>query len=265
MVWSESAGASENSGYCALKLRYSRASRSTVADFQRLGAVALHVAQRHEDFQRLIFDGLARQPEQRFEHVVGILPVRRGMRELGVVFARRMIDEQVLPDLQAAGQMRLAVGIQAQPRGQQQHVGVRPEHRPRRTGTGHASADRRVEPLQPIRIGEIILHRTVDARQRVVDSWPASRRRAPSAVRRTPRLCRFPRPPDRPRLSRCARRPAPRPCRRGSGTCRRKSRGRARRSSAASQGCPRAAHPPYPDRVSPSPRYRRHRDGSDRK
>ena len=55
--------------------------------FKRPCPVALHIAQRHEDFQRLIFHGLAAQAEQRFEHVVGILPGRGGVAELGVVLA----------------------------------------------------------------------------------------------------------------------------------------------------------------------------------
>ena len=57
--------------------------------------------------------------------------------------------------------MRLAIRIQAQPRGQQHHVGVGAEHRARRAGTGHFAADGSVEALQALRFGEIILHRAV--------------------------------------------------------------------------------------------------------
>ena len=45
------------------------------------------------------------------------------------------------------GMCGLPFGVDAQPRGQQHHVGVRAEHRARRTGSGDASADRGVETL----------------------------------------------------------------------------------------------------------------------
>ena len=93
---------------------------------------------------------------------------RRG--QLAVVLALRMIDEQVLPDIQAAGDVRLAVGVDAQPRGEQHHVGVGAEDRTRRTGTGDAAAHRGVEALHARGVGQVILHRTLNARQGVVEA-----------------------------------------------------------------------------------------------
>ena len=92
-----------------------------------------------------IFSGFTRKTEQRFHHVVGVFPLRRGARKLGVVLAFRMLGEQALPDFQASRKMRLPVGVQTQTRGQQQHVGIGAEHRTRRTRAGHFAANRRVE------------------------------------------------------------------------------------------------------------------------
>ena len=100
----------------------------------------------------------------------GSFQVVAELGQLAVVLALRMVDEEVLPDFQAAGDVRLAVGIQAQPRGEQHHVGVGAEHRPRRTGTGDAAAHGGVEALHARRIGEVLLHRAVDAGQRVVEA-----------------------------------------------------------------------------------------------
>ena len=125
--------------------------------FERLGAVALDVAQRHEDFQRLVLDRLRHRPNSASSTSSGSFQPGAALVSLASYLPCGMIDEQVLPHVQTAGQVRLAVGIQAQARGQQQHVGVGAEHGARRAGTGDASANGRVEALQALRIGEIIL------------------------------------------------------------------------------------------------------------
>jgi hypothetical protein len=43
------------------------------------GAIALHIAERHENFQRLVLDGLAGKAEKGFEDVVGLLPTAGGL------------------------------------------------------------------------------------------------------------------------------------------------------------------------------------------
>ena len=109
------------------------------------------------------------------------------------------------------GRCGLPFGIQAQPRGQQQHVGVGAEHRTRRTGAGDLAANRRVEALHALRLGQVILDRTVDARQRIVVAGQPAVVAAPSASRRTAApLSGRRRRPARPTLSRCARRREPR-------------------------------------------------------
>ena len=44
---------------------------------QRRLAVAIQVAQRHENLQRLVLHCLAAEPEQRLQHVVGLFPAGR--------------------------------------------------------------------------------------------------------------------------------------------------------------------------------------------
>ena len=80
------------------------------------------------------------------------------------------LDEQVLPHVQAAGDVRLAIGIQAQARGEQHHVGVRPEDRAGRTGAGDAAAHGGVEALHAGGLGEVLRDRAVNARQGVVEA-----------------------------------------------------------------------------------------------
>ncbi len=78
-----------------------------------------------------------------------------------------MIRKQVLPDLQAAGDVHAAIRIDPQAGGQQHHIGVGAEDRTGRTRAGHLSADRRIEALHARGLGQVCLHRTVDARQRI--------------------------------------------------------------------------------------------------
>jgi hypothetical protein len=113
--------------------------------FERLRAVAVQVADGHEDLERLILHGLAAEREERLQDIVRFFPGGGQTREFAVVFALRMIGEKGLPHIQVAGNVRLAVGIQAQPRGEQHHVGVGAENRPRRSGAGDAPSHRGVE------------------------------------------------------------------------------------------------------------------------
>ena len=134
---------------------------------QGLGAPPVDVGQRHENLQRLIFSGLAAQAEERFEHVVGVFPLSGGAGEFGVIFALGVIGEKPLPDFQASWKMRLAVRIQAQPGGQQQHVGIGPEYRPGRTRAGDLAMNSRIESLQTFGLRQVVLHRAFDAGERV--------------------------------------------------------------------------------------------------
>ena len=170
--------------------RYSRASRSTVAGSSGLARSRSTSLSAMKILSGSFSTVLRHRPNSASSTSSASFQLRRGARQLGVVLALRMIDEQILPDVEAAGQVRLAVRIQAQPRGQQQHVGIGAEHRTRRAGTGDAAANGRVEALQPLRIGEVILHRTVDARQRVVIAGQPAVVAGPAVFRRTPRPCR---------------------------------------------------------------------------
>ena len=84
---------------------------------KRFGPKTVQVADGHENLERLVLDGLSSEGEEGLEHVVGLLPCRGQLSELAVVLAVRMIHEQVLPDIDAAGDVRPAVGIDLEPRG----------------------------------------------------------------------------------------------------------------------------------------------------
>ena len=68
------------------------------------------------------------------------------------------------------GMHGLPLGVDAQPRGEQHHVGVGAEDRARGPGAGDTAAHRRVKALHADGIGEVFLDRTVDARQGVVEA-----------------------------------------------------------------------------------------------
>ena len=68
------------------------------------------------------------------------------------------------------GMWTLPVGIDVQPRGQQHHLRVGPENGTRRTGRGYAAANRGIKTLHARRIGQVVLDRTVDARQCIVQA-----------------------------------------------------------------------------------------------
>src|SRR5580658_11143454 len=72
-----------------------------------------------------------------------------------------MFNEQSAPYVQAAGYVRLAIRIQAQPRSQQHHVGVGAEHRTRRARAGDFSSDGGIKSLHALRVCKIILNRPV--------------------------------------------------------------------------------------------------------
>src|SRR5580698_8399540 len=112
---------------------------------ERGDAVALDIAERHEDFQRLILDGFAGQAEEGFENIVGILPASGGFAELRVVLALRVVDEKVFPDIEVAGYVRFSVLIQTETRGEQHHIGVAAKYGTGRTGAGDFPANGRVE------------------------------------------------------------------------------------------------------------------------
>ena len=56
---------------------------------QRRGAIAVDIADRHEDLERLVLHGFAGEREQRFEHVVGLFPGGGQLGQLAVVLALR--------------------------------------------------------------------------------------------------------------------------------------------------------------------------------
>ena len=110
---------------------------------------------------------LRRQAEQRLQHVVGSFQAPAARVSLASYlpcgwFANRFFQTSRLP-----GTCGRPFGLDPQTRGQQHHVRIGAEHRPRRTGTGHLAADRQVEALHARGLGQIIVHRTVDARQRI--------------------------------------------------------------------------------------------------
>ena len=137
---------------------------------ERRGAIAVDIADRHEDLQRLVLHRLAGEGEEGFQHVVRLFPGGGQLGELAVVLALRMVEEEVAPHFEAAGNVRLAVGVHAQARGEQHHVGVGAEDGAGGTGTGDAAADRGVEALHAHGVGEVILHRTLYAGERVEEA-----------------------------------------------------------------------------------------------
>ena len=74
-----------------------------------------------------------------------------------------MVQEEGLPDLYAAGDVRLSVGVQPEPRGEQHHVGVGAKHRPRRSRAGDAAAHGGIEALQARGIHQVVANRSVKA------------------------------------------------------------------------------------------------------
>src|SRR5689334_18703624 len=78
-----------------------------------------------------------------------------------------MVREQVLPNIEPAGKVRLPVRIEINPRCEQEHVCVRAEHGTRGARTCNLASNRLVEALQTLRLREVILQRAVNARQRV--------------------------------------------------------------------------------------------------
>ena len=137
---------------------------------ERRGAIAVDIADRHEDLERLVLHGFAGEGEEGFQHVVGLFPAGGQFGELAVVLALRMVQEEVAPHFEAAGNVGLAVGVHAQARGEQHHVGVGAEDGAGRTGTGDAAADGGVEALHARGVGEVILDRTLYAGERVVEA-----------------------------------------------------------------------------------------------
>ena len=74
-----------------------------------------------------------------------------------------MIDEKIFPDVEIARHVRLARIIQTKARGEQHHISVAAKHWTRGAGTGDASANGAIETLHAFGVGEVILHRAVDA------------------------------------------------------------------------------------------------------
>ena len=81
-----------------------------------------------------------------------------------------MIGEEVLPYIEIAGHMGLAVGIQVQTRGEQHHVGVGAKDGPRRSGTGDAPAHRGVKALHPLGLEQVLLYGAIDACHGVIEA-----------------------------------------------------------------------------------------------
>ncbi len=123
-------------------------------------AAAIEVAQSHEDPQRLIVHAAAAEGKKRLEYIVGLLPVLGHPSKLDAVLPGRVLEEQVAPDADAAGDVRLSAGLEAQARRQQQHVGIGAEDGAGRSGAGHAPSDRRVKSLQSFRRRQVVLHRS---------------------------------------------------------------------------------------------------------
>ncbi len=150
-------------------------------------------------FSGSLSTGLRHRRKQRLDHVVRVLPVRRGLAQLGIVLAFGILLEQRpsrLPDRPecARGRRRRCAAAWSA------------ASFPRSTGTRGAPGPawspgraRRHRTLQPRGFGEIILAPAPECAPAHRTGWPASRRPSSSAFRRTRRLCRAKRPPDPPR------------------------------------------------------------------
>ena len=79
-----------------------------------------------------------------------------------------MVDEEVFPEVEVAGDVRLAILIEAQAGGEQHHIGVAAEDGARGAGAGDLAANGVVETLHALGVGEVILDGTVDAGEGVV-------------------------------------------------------------------------------------------------
>ena len=134
---------------------------------ERIGAPAVEIAQLHEDCEGLVGERLPAEAEQRLHHVVGGLPAGRRAGQPDVEFGESAAGKEGLPDLHAARDVRPSIRVQAQPGGEQQHVGVGAENGPCGAGAGDAPADRQVESLQPLGFAEVVLNGTVGPRKRV--------------------------------------------------------------------------------------------------
>jgi len=93
-----------------------------VAASRGVARFAVHVRDGHEDLERFVLHGLAAERKKRLQNVVRLFPARGGTREFAVVLALRVAHEEVFPDLQAAGYVGPAAGVDPQPRGQQHHI-----------------------------------------------------------------------------------------------------------------------------------------------
>src|SRR5215831_18186440 len=78
-----------------------------------------------------------------------------------------MMHEQILPDIEAAGYVRLAIGLELKASGEQHHVGVRSEHRTCWPRGCYSAADSHVEPLHARRLGKVVLRRAIHPREGV--------------------------------------------------------------------------------------------------
>ena len=200
-----------------------------MAALERRGAIAVDIADRHEDLERLVLHGFAGEGEERFEHVVGLFPAGGQLGEFAVVLALGMIEEEVAPDFQAAGDVGLAVGVHAQARGEQHHVGIGAEDRAGRAGTGDAAADRGIEALHARRVGQVILGRSLYTGESVVQAGEPAIVLGHQLVEERGALVGRSAGEFGPAGSGALRRRERRPCRRGFRTCRRRNRARANR------------------------------------
>ena len=138
-------------------------------------APAVDLRQHQEVVDRPLGHRIPGNTNHPFDHLFRIVPAPGLLapftNELGIRFAA----QDVLPDIDIAGDMRLAVGINLQPRLEQKEARVRPEGMLGRDWRDVVSAKRIVKTLQAARRGEIGLLRLAYAGTAYRNTLPASR------------------------------------------------------------------------------------------
>src|SRR5579885_3862872 len=120
-----------------------------------LGAIAIDVVQRQEDLQRLIFNRLPAEGEQRFNEIIIVAPGGGRTGEASVVLAMRMLDKQRAPDVEIARHQRLAIRTNTQGGGQQYQIGAGAKDGPRRAGAGDLAAQSLIKTPGILRLLQI--------------------------------------------------------------------------------------------------------------
>ena len=131
------------------------------------------------------------------------------------------------------------------PLGQEQHVGVGAKDGPRRAGAGHASLDGDVETLHALLVENVRTALGLHAGNRIIVGGHPAVVAGQQSLEKCGAFFRATCLPSASRPGPPARRREPWPCRSGSRTCRRRSRGRVRRPLCAGPAWPCAIRPRF--------------------